>query len=137
LYTEAVTLPTGDGEQQQYGTLGLGTSLFGVYTRGDASLSPGNGSAYQGLLQTHLYGVTLSARHQYFSGFISDYTGDVTDPIRHYSELRADTPLNVGFLPILNIGVANTWNDYVSGRSENEFSQRTSMYLARGFYLSH
>lgn len=137
LYGNAVTLPTGDGEEQKYVTAGLGTSLFGVYTRGDASVSSGNGHAFQGLMQTSLYGATLSAKHQYFADFLSDYTGNITDPIKQYSELRANRPFSISGLPTLNLGVSNIWNDYTSGRRENEFTQRVSMYVLRGLYVSH
>jgi len=131
LYSSLAQIPLGTGEEASYATIGTGASYFGVFGRFDAATSNNGGAAYQGNIQTNLYGVTLSAKHLEFRDFLSDYTGTRTDPIKRQSEARADMPVGIYDLPNINVGISDTRVQYESGRSENEITQRMSTYILR------
>ena len=132
LFGQLVQTPTSDtGPAQDYATAGVGASLFGVYGRVDGSESSLGGHAVQGLAQTNLWGVSLTGRHQIFDNFLSDYTNTATNPITHFTEARADTPLDVSWLPRFNFSLSGSDTLYKDGQTQDELTQTTSTALAR------
>ncbi|MEQ1883212.1 MAG: hypothetical protein ABL878_19845, partial [Burkholderiales bacterium] len=137
LFGSFAHLTTGDNEQRDYVTAGLGGTLAGTYARLDASHeAQDGGNAVQLTAQTDLWGVSISAQHREFFDFISDYTEQATDPLSAQSVLRADTPLDLPILPRLNFGLAAGRQEYESGRIVDQIENRLSTTINR-VSLSH
>jgi hypothetical protein len=143
-FGQLVQMPVETGGSEGFATAGLGASLWGIYGRVDASRSTDDGTALQGRVQTNLYGVTLTGPHQIFDNFISDYTtknvgglastpgnASVTNPLVEHTEARADTPLDVGFLPRLNLGFTGARSLFDDGMEADAITQRLSTSLWR------
>jgi hypothetical protein len=143
-FGQLVQMPVETGGMEGFATAGLGASLWGVYGRVDASRSTDGGNALQGSVQTNLYGVTLTGQHQIFDNFISDYTtknvggltstpgnASATNPLVEHTEARADTPLDLGFLPRLNLGFTGARSIFDDGMEADALTQRLSTSLGR------
>lgn len=132
LFSSVAHLTTGDGVARNYATGGVATSLLGVYGRVDASQElESKGRALQFSLQDNLYGVSLSAQHQQFYDFLSEFTESIDDPVAARTDVRADTPLSASFLPRMNVGLTGNRTLYDSGRLRHEIGQRLSTSVSR------
>jgi hypothetical protein len=136
LFGQLVHRPSDDGKARGYATGGVGASAFGVYGRVDGSFSDDGGKAVQALAQTNVGGITLTGRHQVFDNFISDFTESLTrsaimDPVTDFTSLRADTPLDVSWLPRLNLGISGKRTVYKSRLREDDVTLRLSSSFGR------
>lgn len=137
LFTNVSHLTLGDAREHTYIGGGIGTSLLGSYMRLDGSHdAEDGGNALQLALQDNWWGISVSAQHRQYYDFISEFTESMDDPIIAHTILRADTPLNVAFLPRMNTGISGERVRYDSGRVRDELSQRLSASISR-VALSH
>jgi len=126
LFGHFIHMPLSDEKERNYFTTGIGASLFGVYGRVDGSMMDTKGSAAQMMLQTNIKGISFTAQHQIFDDFLSDYTETMSNPMKRRSEVRVDTPIDVAWLPRLNIGFSGTHSAYADGLKRDRLTQRLS-----------
>jgi hypothetical protein len=137
LFGNLVHFTTGDGVTRNYTGAGAATSILGTYARLDASHEfEDGGNAVQLSLQDNIMGVSVSAQHQQYFNYVSEFTESVTDPVISRSELRADTPIALAPLPHMNVGVSGLHVVYDSGRKRDDLSQRLTTAVDR-MALSH
>ncbi len=132
VFTSLAHLTTGDGIKRNYANGGAATSILGTYARLDGSHEFENGgNAAQLSLQDNVMGVSVSAQHQQFFDYVSEFTESVTDPVTSRSELRADTPIALSPLPHMNVGVSGLHVVYDSGRKRDDLNQRLTTAIDR------
>lgn len=132
LFASTSHLTTPDNNAHNYVSTGLAATIAGTYARTDIAhdMSQG-GNAVKLLVQDQIGGVSLSAEHQHYFDFISEYTESVNDSLLRRSILRADRPLNLPYLPQLNNGLSVSQLAYDSGRTVNEYNYRLSTSINR------
>ena len=123
---------------RNYLSAGLATTLAGAYARADVAHDTAGGSnALEFLLQDNIIGVSLSADSQlYRSGFISEFTETIDDPVTSRTTLRADAPFKIPLLPQFNVGISDSYVTYTSERVVDDFAARVSTSIDR-VSLSH
>ena len=126
------TLPTSDGRQRFFATMGIRNAFEHAYTAFDATVS--NGLALQAAGQTRLGDFNISAESaQMFGGFTSERIPYETHPLRNRSRLRVNGVIPTGDFLRLPFSITMR-NDY---RSELGNRTRLSKRLsARVFGIS-
>ncbi len=137
LFANTAHFTTTDNVTRNYVGSGVGTTLAGVYGRADVAhdVSYG-GNALKFLIQDNLAGISISAEHQQYMDFVSEFTESATDSVLRRSTVRADTPLTLPYLPQFNNGVSATQTLYDSDRKTNELNYRLATAIHR-VALSH
>lgn len=137
LYMQASHIPISSTDTTNAASVGLAGVWQEIYGRVDLAQSDDGGHAAEFIAQTNQWGVNLSARHQWFDEFYSDYTEDLADPVAARTIIRADTSIKLPILPRLSLGIAGAETDYESGRQRRELNQRTTTTLFGRASLNH
>jgi hypothetical protein len=132
LFASAAHLTTSDSIEHNYLSAGTGATYGGAYGRFDYAhdVSEG-GDAVKFLVQDSFGNVTVSAEHQQFFDFISEFTESGTDSVTRRTTARADAPLTLPYLPRLNNGITFTETVYDSDRKVDEYGYRLSTAINR------
>ena len=121
------SLPFEEG-RRSYGSLGLRSGLFGMFSRLDFSRDDKGNSAVQGSIQTSLFGVDLFVEHGEFFDFTSERILQQADPIESLSEVRFDGVIPAWILPRIAISLTGEIGRRESGKSISDLSNRLSMF---------
>lgn len=132
LFANSAHFTTPDNVARSYISTGAGATLGGAYGRADVAHDASHGgNALKLLIQDNLAGVSVSAEHQQFMDFISEFTESTNDSVLRRSSIRADTPLTLPYLPRFNNGISATQTLYDSDREVNDLSYRLSTSISR------
>lgn len=123
-----------DGQRHTYLGAGARMSLGDVYGRLDLAQDIGHGPAVKAAAQTSVLGTSLSAEYNRFlSGYVSEQTGSIDDPLTQSESLRWDGV--VGFGKLLHAHVpfnfTNTHEVRQSGASQTFLENRLSTSIGR------
>lgn len=131
-FASTAHLTTPDNEARTYLSSGLATTIAGAYGRVDVArdISDG-GNAIKLQLQDNIAGFSVSAEHQQYFDFVSEFTESASDSITRRSTIRMDRPLTIPYLPRMNHGVSATQLAYESDRQIDELTYRLSTSINR------
>ncbi len=132
LFSSITHLTTPDDIARNYVSAGIGSTIGGTYGRVDLAQDVANGgNAVKILAQDQINGVSVSAEHQQFFNFVSEFTESANDSVTRRSTARSDSPLNLPYLPSMNNGVDITQVLYESDREINEVGYHLSTAINR------
>lgn len=123
-------LPTAQGQQRYLGVTSS-TTIGDIYTRGDLIKQQGRGWAARLSGQTSIQGISVTAQHDHYQNFFSEYTPYSTDPLNSYSKLRLDGSVPETMLPRIPISLTLDHAIHQSNASETQLTERMSMALGR------
>ena len=119
-----------DGRRHNYGSIGLRSAVLGSFLRLDATGDTESGAAFQGSVQTDLYGVNILLDHARLVDFVSERYDNANDPVESETNLRLDTVIPSTVLPRLPFSVSGTIEQRQSGRYSVDLSNRASVFVA-------
>jgi cell division septation protein DedD len=125
---EAAMLPTPEGERQ-YGKVGLRTFWSALFAYGDVVQDDRGGRAWEGGLQTRIFGSNLLLSRQAASGgFVSEAFAFAGDPLLSRDRVRVDTAIPASILPRIPISLELDRQRFTSGVVRTTAQNRLSMH---------
>jgi len=124
------TVPLQDG-QHDYLTVGMAGFTNSIFAKLNSVTDTAGGSALDLTAQTRFLGINLSLGYSALDNFISEVYNFPTDKLINTSNIRLDTAIPQSFLPRLPITFEYKSQEFESGKTHNEFSNRISSYARR------
>ncbi len=121
-----------DGERKDYGLLGLGTSLGGLWLDINQAFDD-EGTASSLRLESVFQGIRWQAQHQYYDNFISERNNNssLTGDLEHDTDLRISGMLPVLFLKNMPLTLQANRQENTQGDEQYEWSLRATKNINR------
>lgn len=118
------------GERRHYANLGLRASLGALLLSADHAREAGGGHLSELGVRTGLGRFSLDATHTQLKGFVSDFFGASSDPLRTRTRARLTGSLPLGQGLVLPLGLDVAREESASGRRSLNVQGRLSLNLA-------